>query len=174
MASSVSFSDTQTSWKDGNKYTAGADIAASVSYKRDGTKVTLTVKITADGWGHYSQAHFATSPNGSAPASSAYTAVIEKQDESYSGATWTKTYTYDDSSAKTYYFYVKSYVQTLRGYDGQWSDVHMFSIDVPAGGAIPWVKVNGQWRRGTCIYTKVNGAWRKGIARSKASGTWKM
>ena len=78
MASSVSFSGRDETYKNGTRYTGGIDGVASVSYKRDGAKVTLTVKITAGGWGHYSQAHFAISANGSAPANSAYTAVIEK------------------------------------------------------------------------------------------------
>ena len=44
---------------------------------------------------------------------------------------------------KTYYFYVRSYVQAISEYDGVLSTGKMFSIDVPSGGAIPWVKVNG-------------------------------
>ena len=78
MSNPVSFSDRQTDYKNGVRYTAGISVDASASYVRDGSKVIITVRATASGWGHYSQVHIAPSPNGSAPASSAYTAVIAK------------------------------------------------------------------------------------------------
>lgn len=174
MSNPVSFSDRQTDYKNGVRYTAGISVDASASYVRDGSKVIITVTMSASGWGHYSQAHIAPSPDGSAPAGSAYTAVIAKQDVSYSDATWTGTYTYDDPTAKTYSFYIKSYVHAITGYNGQWSDVYILTIDVPTGGAVAWVKVEGQWRKGAYIYTKVNNVWTKGIAQSKDSGIWKM
>ena len=78
MSNPVSFSDRQTDYKNGVRYTAGISVNASASYVRDGSKAIITVTITASGWGHYSQAHIAPSPDGSVPASSAYTVVIAK------------------------------------------------------------------------------------------------
>ena len=47
MSNPVSFSDRQTDYKNGVRYTAGISVDASASYVRDGSKVIITVRATA-------------------------------------------------------------------------------------------------------------------------------
>lgn len=170
MSNTCSVSDAH--WYDKN-HIGRISATATASYRRDGSKVTCTISVEVSSSGAYSwNADIAPSPSGAVPSDSAYTTVVYKEN-----TTKYITYTYDNSSAKTYYFYIKTYVQAIQGVTGKsagGTTDYRFEIYVPAGGATPWIKVNNQWKKGTYIYTKVNGTWKKGITRSKVSGTWKM
>lgn len=94
--------------------TASIDYSATATYARSGSKVTITVKCSVYGWGHYYQAFL----NGAK--------VIDSED-----TTVYRTFTYNDASAKTYSFPMKAYVQTEAGYEG-YEYTETLSVDVPA------------------------------------------
>lgn len=94
--------------------TASIDYSATATYVRSGSTVTITVKCSVYGWGHYYQAFL----NG--------VKVIDSED-----TTVYRTFTYDNAAAKTYSFPMKAYVQTAAGYEG-YEYTSALSIDVPA------------------------------------------
>lgn len=103
---------------------AEINCTATATYVRSGSSVTITVTVKVyDSQGHY----FNVTLNG------AY--VIEQQN-----TTVTKTFTYDDASAKTYSFPMVAYIQTAAGYTGE-STTGTLTIDVPAAGDV-WVKIS--------------------------------
>lgn len=135
--------------------TAGIDYTATASYTRSGSKVTITVKCTVTGWGHYYKAFL----NG--------TEVIDSVD-----TTVYKTFTYDNAAAKTYSFPMKTYLQAIAEIDGQEKNATL-TIYVPAASAQVWVNVNGIWKKASKVYAKVSGAWQEGLVKFKTGGAWK-
>ena len=133
----------------------------TASYVRNGNKVTITITVTINST--FLHAHrYGVNVNGVA---------FITQDNGLKTAT--KTYTYDDASAKTYSFPVTTYVQTAAGYSGYTDTYGPLTIDVPAAGAEGYIKVNGTWKKASKVYVKVNGAWKECTVKFKTGGAWK-
>lgn len=133
----------------------------TASYVRNGNKVTITITVTINST--FLHAHrYGVNVNG-----------VSYIDQDNKLTTATKTYTYDDASAKTYSFPVTTYVQTAAGYSGYTDTYGPLTIAVPAAGAQPYIKVNGAWKKVSKVYVKVNGAWKECTVKFKTGGAWK-
>lgn len=135
--------------------TAGIDYTATASYTRSGSKVTITVKCTVTGWGHYYQAFL----NG--------VKVIDSED-----TTVYRTFTYDNAAAKTYSFPMKTYLQAIAEIDGQ-EKTATLTISVPAASARVWVNVDGAWKKDSRVWANAAGAWKDGLVKIETGGAWK-
>lgn len=137
--------------------TAGIEYSATATYTRSGSKVTITVKCTVDGWGHYYQAFL----NGSMVIDSEKTTVY-------------KTFTYDNAAAKTYSFPMKTYIQAIKEIDGQ-EKTATLTVDVPAyvpPGAQAWVNPDGTWRKAK-TWLNVADVWKTLLAKINIQeGEW--
>lgn len=157
MANPVDFSGSITA---GGKVLSSISGTVSATYVREGSKVKITITTTVTGGrGAYYQVH-----------------VNEDDAISFaqSTGTKTKTYTYDDPAAKTYSYGIWIYLQYQTGYQGYTYTKGPLTIDVPAAGAQPYVKVDGMWKPADKTYIKVNGAWKEGLVQCKAGGAWKL
>lgn len=137
--------------------TASIEYYATATYTRSGSKVTITVKCSVYGWGHYYRAYL----NGDLAIDSEDTTVY-------------KTFTYDNASAKTYSFAMKAYVQTAAGYSG-YEYTETLTVDVPAyvpPGAQAWVNPDGTWRKAK-TFLNVAAAWKTLLAKINIQeGEW--
>jgi len=135
----------------------------SASYVRSGSKVTITITVTLGSDPYPLHAYrYGVDIGG---------VTFISQDNSLTTAT--KTYTYDDASAKTYSYSVSTYLQTARSYSGYTDTYSSLTIAVPAAGAEAYIKVNGTWKKASAVYVKVNGAWKECIVKFKTGGVWK-
>lgn len=141
--------------------------SVTASYARVGStvKITVVIKVTS-GKGKY----WGLSFNGES--------ILHEQT-----GTVTRTFSYDDATAKTYSYPVSVYIQTATSYAG-YSQSYSLTIDVPAvptGPGVPsqvyisngwkditglYVKVSGSWKKTNGIYLKVAGAWKKTISKA--------
>lgn len=138
---------------------AEINCTATATYVRSGSTVTITVTVKVyDSQGHY----FNVTLNG------AY--VIEQQN-----TTVTKTFTYNDASAKTYSFPMVAYIQTAAGYTGE-STSGTLTIDVPAAGDL-WIKVSDAvWEKTDQTSIKIDATTQKTVTQALVKTddtTWK-
>lgn len=124
---------------------------ATATYVRSGSQVTITVTVKVyDSQGHY----FNVTLNG------AY--VVEQQN-----TTVTKTFTYDDATAKTYSFPMVAYIQTAAGYTGE-STTGTLTIDVPAAGAQGYINIGGVKKNVIKTLVNVGGVGKEANAKVNA------
>ena len=131
----------------------------TASYVRNGNKVTITITVTINST--FLHAHrYGVNVNGVA---------FVTQDNGLKTAT--KTYTYDDASAKTYSFPVTTYVQTAAGYSGYTDTYGPLTIAVPAAGAQAYINVGGVAKKVVNCYVNVGGAAKKVNIKVNSGGS---
>lgn len=124
---------------------------ATATAARSGSSVTITVTVKVyDSQGHY----FNVTLNGDY--------VIEQQN-----TTVTKTFTYDDATAKTCSFPMVAYIQTAAGYTGE-STTGTLTIDVPAAGAQGYINIGGAKKKVIKTLVNVGGVGKEANAKVNA------
>lgn len=135
--------------------------SVTATYTRVGSTVKIVATIKVTSWaGKYAALDF----NGET--------VIRE-----STGTVTRTFSYDNASAKTYTYPVSAYIQTATTYAG-YTQSYSLTIDVPAAptgsGIVSQVRVNSAWKQITGMHVKVSGSWKKvNDAYVKVNGAWK-
>lgn len=135
--------------------------SVTATYTRVGSTVKIVATIKVTSWaGKYAALDF----NGE-------TVIRENT------GTVTRTFSYDNSSAKTYTYPVSVYIQTATNYAG-YTQSYSLTIDVPAAptgsGIVSQVRVNSAWKQITGMHVKVSGSWKKvNDAYVKVNGAWK-